>query len=268
MEDSSPENLERASNTAWKWPPNYPPKLSRQAVTWLNWEIDKAERAFEEASKQLPQNLALHDTHLEYLLIDFASVLYDLFLDISKVQVRSGAWTIGQAGPYDFSVIAGHFIRDIGQGVLDKFRTLAVSPENKIEWKAHVFAHSELVFAVLNSIRIRQKSAALMEEMASQFRSKNGGSVTLEKLQRGIAKAAGASRSRAQLNSLNGLIADLKRKYAKDASKIEVMCKHLDFHNAPLPRSHRLISKKTWHEAWLDPNMRGLIKTRISRVKV
>jgi hypothetical protein len=69
-------------------------------------------------------------------------------------------------------------------------------------------------------------------------------------------------------NSLNGLIADAKRRYPEAASNIELMCKRLDFLNVPLPRSSKLKGKKNWHEAWGDLVTRNLIKKMISHVKV
>jgi hypothetical protein len=183
----------RPNQPSRQWPPNYPPNLSQKAVDRINWVIGEAERALKEACDGLPQSdPAGHDRQLEYLLIDFASLIYRAFLDEAKEELRSGKWTIGKHDSQDFSVIAGLFIRDIGEGAFHKFRALAASPENKVEEKAYIFAHSELVFAVLNSIQPRQKSPELILAARNHLFGTNEGKLgDSEKLRNDIAKEAG-----------------------------------------------------------------------------
>jgi hypothetical protein len=172
-----------SNQPSWQWPPNYPPNLSPKAADRIKWVIDEAERVFKEASEALPElDPAGHDRQLEYLLLDFASVIYCAFLDEAKEQLRSGGWSVGKHGDQDFSIIAGRFLRDIGKGICQKFKALAVSAENKIEWKAQVFANSEVVYAVVNSIRVRQENpeltssvkAYLFESLTDRRRSRGG----------------------------------------------------------------------------------------------
>jgi hypothetical protein len=178
-----------------QWPPNYPPNLSHEEAKRIKWVIDEAEKTLIEASAAIPKSdVAGHDEQLKLLLFDFVSVVYCAFLEEAKELLRRGEWTIGEHGPLDFSVIAGLLIRDVGEGAFQKFRALAASAENKIEWKTRVFAHSELVWAVLNSVRVRQKGPDLIASAkAHLFGAKNEQLYNPEKLREDISKAAGTT---------------------------------------------------------------------------
>lgn len=193
----------RPNQPSWQWPPNYPPKLSEKAADRIKWVIDAAERVFKEALEVLPRSdPAGHDRQLEYLLLDFASVVYCAFLNEAKEQLRRGEWSVGKNNAQDFSVIAGSFLRDIAEGVCQKFKALAVSAENKIDWKAKVFAHSEVVYAVVNSIRVRQENSSFMDAVKAYLfepttnQSRNRGGRPRKDAERSLVrqkKAAGKS---------------------------------------------------------------------------
>jgi hypothetical protein len=119
--------------------------------------ISEAEQHFNEGLAGLSKSDPVgHDRQLELALFDWASKIYCAFLDEASHALRQGSWTLD-----DFSTYAGLFISDVGQGAFLQFRALAASTENRVEWKAQVFAHSELVHAVLNSVRSRQKGIEL-----------------------------------------------------------------------------------------------------------
>src|SRR5215469_15201208 len=139
------------------WPPRNLPNLSPKAIQKINFVIREAERHFNEGLAGLPKSDPVsHDRQLELALFDWASNIYCGFLDEVSHALRQGSWSLD-----DFSTYAGLFISDVGQGAFLKFRALAASTENRVEWKAQVFAHSELVYAVLNSVRSRQKGIEL-----------------------------------------------------------------------------------------------------------
>jgi hypothetical protein len=140
-----------------KWPPRILPNLAPRAIQRIDLVIREADQHFTERLTGLPQSdPTVHDRQLELLLFDWASEVYCEFLDEASHALRHGTWTLDH-----FSSYAGLFISDVGQGAFLKFRALAVSAENRVEWKAQVFAHSELVYAVLNSVRNSQKGAEL-----------------------------------------------------------------------------------------------------------
>jgi hypothetical protein len=149
----------RPSGPVWKWPPHVPPKLSPKAIQRINWVIGEAEQHFKERLAGLPESDPIgHDRQLEYLLLDWASKIYCDFLEEANEALRQGNWTRD-----DFGTHAGLFITDVGEGAFLKFQNLAVLAENRVEWKAYVFAHSELVYAVLNSVRNSQKGIELTQ---------------------------------------------------------------------------------------------------------
>jgi hypothetical protein len=142
----------------WQWPPRQIPKLNQKALHRLEWEIQRAESSFTEASAKLREivNPTGREEQFKLLLLDFVSLLYCAFLDEAKKPIQQGDWSV-----YDFSVYAGWFIVDAAEGAFRKYRDflglgIAHPGEHfgsETEALSFVFTHSKLVFAVINSIR-------------------------------------------------------------------------------------------------------------------
>jgi hypothetical protein len=62
------------------------------------------------------------------------------------------------------------------------------------------------------------------------------------------------------------LVANIKGRHPRIAANIEAICNHLDIQRAPLLDKWKKFGKKTWHEAWSDPNMRNRVKRWISGI--
>jgi hypothetical protein len=142
------------------WPATYPPSLTQNEIAQLQWTIDEAEQTLKQAAAAIPQfpsDIVSHDQHLWLLLFDFGSVIYLSFRDQAEAALRRGTWTL-----QEYSVYAGSFLRDIGEGLSRKIQELASSPENRDEWNIRVLAQSEFIFAIVNSIRVRQKAGELV----------------------------------------------------------------------------------------------------------
>lgn len=146
-----------------QWPPRTLPNLDSRANHRLEWVIQGAESTLELAAPHLDQIVDTPTKHGQYklLLFDFVSVIYCGFLEEAKTLIRDGTWSAR-----DFSVYAGWFIVDAAEGAFRKLKKHIGPGEKGVE--SYLFAHSELVFAVINSIRARQLGAEFFAKRKDQ----------------------------------------------------------------------------------------------------